>query len=1338
MRVLYGAPALSAFRLSRLREAVRPEFLVVSTRFAHFLDLDGELDEEAEAVLDDLLDYGREPGGERDPDGEDEDLLVAHHPAYCERLVAPRPGTISPWSSKATDIIRNCGLTQVRRAERGVLFVLRAHDEDWFEELRREVYPRIHDRMTETVLERVEQAAVLFEGAEPAPMDAVDLLGRGREALVEESRRRALALSDGEIDYLLERFARLGRNPTDVELMMFAQANSEHCRHKVFNAGWTVGGRPREGSLFDMIRGTREESPEGVLSAYADNAAVIEGPAVERFFPDPESGEYGRRREPAHILMKVETHNHPTAIAPRPGASTGSGGEIRDEGATGRGAKPRAGLAGFSVAAVRPPPERGPEREGFRRREPDPVPEDDRLPRPPHMADALEIMLQAPVGAAAFNNEYGRPGLCGYYRSFEAPGDGGGTRQWGYHKPIMIAGGIGHVRAEHVEKGGVDPGDRLVALGGPAMLIGLGGGAASSVAAGTGDEELDFASVQRDNPEMQRRCQEVIDRCWQMGEDNPIRFIHDVGAGGLSNALPELLKDAGRGGRVRLRDIPSADARLSPLEIWCNEAQERYVLAVAADRMEGFAALCARERCPFAVVGEAVGEPRLTLEDARSGDVPIDLPLDALFGGPPGMRLRAGRPPPPPKAEDDGFWEEPDLQEAAMKVLGHPTVAAKGFLVTIGDRSITGMVCRDQMVGPWQVPVADAAVMAADYQGYRGEAMAMGERPPLALIDAPASGRMAVAEALTNIACADVERLSDVKLSANWMVASGHGDEDSRLYATVKAVTELCRDLGVCIPVGKDSTSMRAAWTDRGVERSSAAPLSLIVTAVAPVADVRRTLTPQLRGDRGDTALVLVDLCYGGDDGHRLGGSVFAQVFGYQCGPCPDLDDPGLLAAFFAFIRSARAAGLLLAYHDRSDGGLLAAVAEMCFAGRCGAMLDIDGLIRGGGDPCAALFSEELGAVLQVPEERLDEVMALAEKAGLGPMTRAFGTLDPYDTLCVRWDGFVLFAVPRGAMQYKWEEHSRRMRELRDQTDPWPEDEEDNVDENGEVHDGSDPGLGVDLSFDLNEDVTAPYVNVGAKPEVAVLREQGVNGQTEMAAAFDRARFRAVDVHMTDLIEGRVRLDRFNVLAACGGFSYGDVLGAGGGWARTIRHNERLRRRFQDFFEDPKTLVLGVCNGCQMLSQLSELIPGARSWPRFGRNRSEQFEGRVSAVRIEEGNGSPFLAGMGGSRFPIAVAHGEGRAWFRNERHRGILDRNGDVAMRYVDNRGRATDRYPFNPNGSADAIAAVTAARGRVLILMPHPERVFRACANSWHPDDWREDAPSLRIFRNARVWLD
>ncbi|TWC37069.1 phosphoribosylformylglycinamidine synthase [Pseudomonas sp. SJZ079] len=1298
MLILRGAPALSAFRHGKLLEQLTSKVPAVTglyAEFAHFAEVSGVLAADEEQVLARLLKYGPS--------------VAVQEPQGRLFLTVPRFGTISPWSSKASDIAHNCGLAKIQRIERGIAYYVSG---ELSAAQAGQVADVLHDRMTQLVLSALEDAAALFSHAQPKPLTVVDVLAGGRAALERANVELGLALAEDEIDYLVSSFTELGRNPHDIELMMFAQANSEHCRHKIFNASWDIDGESQEKSLFGMIKNTYQMHSEGVLSAYKDNAAVIVGHTAGRFYPNAETRQYGATQEPVHILMKVETHNHPTAIAPFPGAATGSGGEIRDEGATGRGAKPKAGLTGFTVSNLQIP--------GFE--QPWEVP----YGKPERIVTALDIMIEGPLGGAAFNNEFGRPALTGYFRTFEqAIQTPRGEEVRGYHKPIMLAGGMGNIRAEHVQKAEITIGSKLIVLGGPAMLIGLGGGAASSMATGTSSADLDFASVQRENPEMERRCQEVIDRCWQLGEHNPISFIHDVGAGGLSNAFPELVNDGGRGGRFELRNVPNDEPGMAPHEIWSNESQERYVMAVGAADFERFKAICERERCPFAVVGEATEEAHLTVADSHFANNAVDMPLNVLLGKAPRMHRSADR-----EAElgDDFDARGLDMDEAVTRVLRHPAVASKNFLITIGDRSITGLVARDQMVGPWQVPVADCAVTSTSFDVYTGEAMAMGERTPLALLDAPASGRMAIGETLTNIAASRIDAISDIKLSANWMAAAGHPGEDARLYDTVKAVgMQLCPELGITIPVGKDSMSMQTRWQDEGAEKSVTSPLSLIVTGFAPVSDVRKTLTPQLRMDKGVTDLILIDL---GRGQNRMGASILAQVHGKLGRQAPDVDDAEDLKAFFAVIQGLNADGYLLAYHDRSDGGMLVSALEMAFAGHCGLNLYLDSLADNSEELAAVLFNEELGAVIQVHQDATPEVLAQFSAAGLGDCVAVIGQPVNNDEVAISFNGQPVFAGQRRLLQRQWAETSYQIQRLRDNVQCADQEfdallEEDN------------PGLNIKLGFDVNDDIAAPYIKKGLRPQIAVLREQGVNGQVEMAAAFDRAGFNAVDVHMSDILAGRVDLDSFKGLVACGGFSYGDVLGAGEGWAKSILFNNRARDAFSAFFERNDSFSLGVCNGCQMLSNLHELIPGSEFWPHFVRNRSEQFEARVAMVQVQE-SASIFLQGMAGSRMPIAIAHGEGHAEFESEEALLEADLSGCVAMRFTDNHGKVTETYPANPNGSPRGITGLTSRDGRVTIMMPHPERVFRAVQNSWRPEEWQEDAGWLRMFRNARVWVD
>ncbi|PBI82078.1 phosphoribosylformylglycinamidine synthase [Rahnella victoriana] len=1295
MEILRGSPALSAFRINKLLSRCQEARLPVSDIYAeyvHFADVSAPLNSDEQTKLQRLLKYGPS--------------LAEHAPSGRLLLVTPRPGTISPWSSKATDIAHNCGLSQVLRLERGLAFYVQAPqltEAQW-----NELGALLHDRMMETVFTQPEDASALFSQHQPAPVQHVDILGVGRGALEAANIKLGLALAQDEIDYLMEAFTSLGRNPTDIELYMFAQANSEHCRHKIFNADWIIDGETQPKSLFKMIKNTFEQTPDHVLSAYKDNAAVMEGSQVGRFYADVKDGLYDFHQEQAHILMKVETHNHPTAISPWPGAATGSGGEIRDEGATGRGAKPKAGLVGFSVSNLRIP--------GFEQ------PWEEDFGKPDRIVTALDIMTDGPLGGAAFNNEFGRPALLGYFRTYEENVNShNGPELRGYHKPIMLAGGIGNIRADHVQKGEITVGAKLIVLGGPAMNIGLGGGAASSMASGQSDADLDFASVQRDNPEMERRCQEVIDRCWQLGEANPILFIHDVGAGGLSNAMPELVSDGNRGGRFQLRDILNDEPGMSPLEVWCNESQERYVLAVSPAQLEQFDAICQRERAPYAVIGEATEEMHLSLEDSHFDNQPIDMPLDVLLGKTPKMTRDVTT----LKAKGDELnAENIQITEAVKRVLHLPAVAEKTFLITIGDRTVTGMVARDQMVGPWQIPVADCAVTTASLDSYHGEAMSLGERAPVALLDFAASGRMAVGEALTNLASVEIGSLKRVKLSANWMSAAGHPGEDAGLYAAVKAVgEELCPALGITIPVGKDSMSMKTRWQEGNEQREMTSPLSLVITAFARVEDVRHTVTPQLRTDKGDTALLLVDL---GAGHNALGATALAQVY-RQLGNTPaDVRSAEQLGGFFNAMQALVSEQKLLAYHDRSDGGLLVTLAEMAFAGHCGLTADIAAL---GNDSLAALFNEELGAVIQVRASDREAVEKTLADFGLADCTHYLGSVETGDRFIITSGSKPVYSESRTTLRTWWAETTWQMQRLRD--NPECADQE----HQAKTQD-LDPGLNVKLTFAPDEDVAAPYIAKGARPKVAVLREQGVNSHVEMAAAFHRAGFDAVDVHMSDLLAGRRDLQDFHTLVACGGFSYGDVLGAGEGWAKSVLFNDRVREEFEEFFHRPQTLALGVCNGCQMMSNLKELIPGAEHWPRFVRNLSDRFEARFSLVEVTA-SPSMFMQGMAGSRMPIAVSHGEGHVEVRDAAHLAQIEHSNLVALRFVDNNGQATENYPANPNGSPNGITAVTNLSGRVTVMMPHPERVFRTVSNSWHPEEWGEDSPWMRMFRNARKQL-
>jgi phosphoribosylformylglycinamidine synthase len=1286
---LRGRSALPPFRVAKLLAAlaaVHPDHRVaaLSATYWHFAELTRPLAPEARGVLERLLEYGP-----RDTGSDDSGELL---------LVTPRPGTISPWSSKATDIAHNCGLAAVSRLERGIAYRVATRDgAPLGSDDRRAMLPLVHDRMVEAVFDDLDDARHLFAHVAPRPLSTIPLLERGRVALVVANRHLGLALADDEIEYLDHSFRALDRDPTDVELMMFAQANSEHCRHKIFNAEWTLDGVAQRDSLFAMIRATHAAHPQGTVVAYADNAAVMQGATVARFHPRDDA-RYRAADERTDILMKVETHNHPTAIAPFPGAATGSGGEIRDEGATGRGAKPKAGLVGYTVSNLRIP--------GLVQ------PWEATCGKPDRIASPLAIMLEGPIGAASFNNEFGRPNLAGYFRTFEQRVDG----EWrGYHKPIMIAGGVGNIPASQVHKRPLGEGTLLVQLGGPGLLIGMGGGAASSMTTGANTADLDFDSVQRGNAEIQRRAQEVIDRCWQLGEGNPVLSIHDVGAGGLSNALPEIVHGGGVGATFDLRAIPSQESGMSPREIWCNEAQERYVLAIAPDALERFRAICERERCPFAVVGRASAQGRLVVRDPLFDDRPVDVPLEVILGKPPRMmRDVAHRRRTLPALDLAGI----DLREAAYRVLQLPAVADKTFLVTIGDRTVGGLCARDPMVGPWQVPVSDVAATLADFTGHAGEAMSLGERPALALIDAPASGRMAVAEALTNLCAAHVEKVDKVKLSANWMAAAGQPGEDAALYDTVRAVRDLCIALGVSIPVGKDSMSMRTAWSQDGRDHSVTAPVSLIVSAFAPLDDARRVLTPLLDRANGDTALVLLDAA---DGKRRLGGSALAQVYGQLGDAAPDVDDAKRLGALLGLVQRLHADGTLLAYHDIGDGGLFVTVCEMAFASRCGIALELDA----GDDPLPALFAEEIGAVVQVAAGAAAQVVSAARAAGI--QARIVGRPQADGRIRIARAGAVILDESRVDLHRAWSATTHALQKLRD--NPACADQE-----YARLDDAGDPGLVPHLTFDPSQDPAAPFAARGARPRVAVLREQGVNGQVEMAAAFTRAGFDAYDVHMTDLASGRRSLDEFSGIVACGGFSYGDVLGAGEGWAKSILFAPRLRDDFARFFARPETFSLGVCNGCQMMSSLRELIPGSEHWPRFVRNRSEQFEARLVMLQVEP-SASLFFHDMAGSRIPVATAHGEGYAEFRDAAQ--LAHAAPHVVARFVDGRGRATEAYPLNVNGSPQGITGLTTPGGRVTILMPHPERVWRTAQMSWHPRDWPEVSPWYRMFANARRWI-
>ena len=1291
---LRGVTALSDFRVEKLFQKAAalglPE-VKLSSEFWYFVGSEKALDAATVEKLQALL---AAQSVEQAPKAREGLHLF---------LVTPRLGTISPWASKATNIAENCGLEGIERIERGMAVWLEGRLND---EQKQQWAALLHDRMTESVLPDFQTASKLFHHLESETFSTVDVLGGGKEALIKANTEMGLALSADEIDYLVENYQALQRNPSDVELMMFAQANSEHCRHKIFNADFILNGEKQPKSLFGMIRDTHNAHPEGTVVAYKDNSSVIEGAKIERFYPNAaENQGYRFHEEDTHIIMKVETHNHPTAIAPFAGAATGAGGEIRDEGATGKGSRPKAGLTGFTVSNLNIPGLEQPWEQAYG--------------KPGHIASPLDIMIEGPIGGAAFNNEFGRPNLLGYFRTFEEKFDG---QVRGYHKPIMIAGGLGSIQAQQTHKDEIPEGALLIQLGGPGMLIGLGGGAASSMNTGTNDASLDFNSVQRGNPEIERRAQEVIDRCWQLGNKNPIISIHDVGAGGLSNAFPELVNDAGRGAIFKLREVPLEEHGLNPLQIWCNESQERYVLSILEKDLDTFRAICERERCPFAVVGTATDDGHLKVRDDLFSNNPVDLPLNVLLGKPPKTTRTDKTVTPSKKPFNAG---DIDITEAAYRVLRLPTVAAKNFLITIGDRSVGGMTHRDQMVGKYQTPVADCAVTMMGFNTYRGEAMSMGEKPTVALFDAPASGRMCVGEAITNIAAVNIGDIGNIKLSANWMAACGNEGEDEKLYRTVEAVSQACQALDLSIPVGKDSLSMKTVWQDGEEKKSVVSPLSLIISAFAPVQDVRKTVTPELKNVE-DSVLLFIDLGFGKA---RMGGSAFGQVYNNMSGDAPDLDDTGRLKDFYNVIQQLVAEDKLLAYHDRSDGGLFAALVEMAFAARCGLNVDLTSLVVNQTDvneaSIRALFNEELGAVIQIAKRDVAAVEALFKEADLA--LHAVATIGPDEKIVIRNQAGIVLEQNRTDLQRAWQETSHAIQKLRD--NPACADSEFAL-----IGDNEHSALFADVKFDVNEDIAAPFINSGAKPKIAILREQGVNGQIEMAAAFTRAGFDAYDVHMSDLMAGRVNLADFKMLAACGGFSYGDVLGAGEGWAKSILFHPTLRDQFAAFFADPDTLTLGVCNGCQMVSNLAEIIPGTAGWPKFKRNLSEQFEARLSMVHVPK-SASLILNEMQGSSLPVVVSHGEGRADFAL--HGGKISDGLGIALQYVDGQNQVTQTYPLNPNGSPQGIAGVTNTDGRVTIMMPHPERVYRAAQMSWKPEDWTELSGWYRLFAGARKAL-
>jgi phosphoribosylformylglycinamidine synthase len=1329
-----GGSALSPFRLEKLADAIKifaPQVSHISAEYWHFCSEARSLRENETIILEKLLTYGTAAQKNTTSSGE---LL----------LVLPRPGTISTWSSKATDIARQCGLDMVGRLERGIAFYMQSSGGDLSVEERALLLPLIHDRMTEAVFGSFSDAENLFRYIDPVPLNIVDIRVGTSEMLQRANNEMGLALSPDEIKYLSDHYSKIGRNPTDVELMMFAQANSEHCRHKIFNADWVIDGKPQSKSLFSMIRNTHELHPQGTVVAYMDNSSIIEGAKIARFYPEKDNC-YTYAVEHIHILMKVETHNHPTAISPYPGSATGAGGEIRDEGATGRGAKPRAGFTGFSVSNLNIPEYIQP---WERYRESGKT---DSYGKPSRISSALQIMLEGPIGGAEYNNEFGRPNLAGYFRTFEELIR---NEMRGYHKPIMLAGGIGHISSHHSFKEEFPSGALLIQLGGPGMLIGLGGGAASSMDTGDNEENLDFNSVQRGNAEMERRAQEVINRCWQIertGEANPILSIHDVGAGGLSNALPELLHDSRRGGNIDLREIPLEEHGMSPMQIWSNEAQERYVLAILPESLELFRAVCKRERCPFAVVGKATEKEQLSVTDSVFNNHPVDMEISVLLGKSPKMTREVTH---VKKLPVPFNTTELDLKECVYRVLRLPVVADKTFLISIGDRSVGGVTARDQMVGPWQVPVADVAVTLMGYQTYQGEAFAVGERAPLALLNPASAARMAVGEAVTNIAATLIENIEEIKLSANWMAAAGHPGEDADLFDAVHAIgMELCPQLGISIPVGKDSMSMKTAWEDksdntyRGTRKEVISPLSLVISAFARVTDVRKTLTPQLQTDCGETELILVDL---GAGRNRLGGSALAQTYKQIGDIAPDLVGSGdvkKLKGFFTAIQLLNKGNKILAYHDRSDGGLFTTLCEMSFAGHTGVSVNLDQLCfdvlandvdgyelkqealsgRSLERTISVLFNEELGAVVQVRTKDHHDFMKIISDVGLRDVCFVIGSLNSNDEIRLMRNNKPVFSEKRTELHRVWSETTYEMQKLRD--NPVCAQQEHDL-----KLDISDPGLQVKLSFETDNDIAAPYIQKGVRPRIAILREQGVNGHVEMAAAFDRAGFSATDVHMSDIIERRVSLKDYKGLAVCGGFSYGDVLGAGEGWAKSILFNHFVHDEFAAFFKRADTFALGVCNGCQMMSNLHELIPGAENWPHFVRNKSEQFEARFVSVEIQKSS-SLFFDGMAGSIMPIVVSHGEGYAEFtNNEKFEATQSL---VTMRFVNNYGKPTETYPLNPNGSPMGVAGMTTPDGRFSILMPHPERVFRATQHSWHPKDWYEDAPWIRMFRNARKWV-
>ena len=1273
-----GTQALRNFKVRDLNEKINSEFTninLLSSEYIHFIETNNKLSNKNQLTLDKLLNYSP---------------ALDTSNSLQKIIVIPRIGTISPWSSKATDIFKLCSLHEIRRIERGIIYHFSRKIKT--EELEA-ILSYVMDRMTESHLKDISDSSLLFDKLKPNSYRSIDILKEGKSAIIKANIELGLALSDGEIDYLYYSFNKLKRNPRDIELMMFAQANSEHCRHKIFNADWIIDSEKKAISLFGMIKNTYHQNPEGLLSVYSDNSAVMSGYKSSFFEPNHE-GVYTSSIAEKAVLIKVETHNHPTAIAPNPGAATGSGGEIRDEGATGRGSKPKVGLSGFSVSNLKIPHSINPWEKDYG--------------KPSQIASALEIMIDGPVGAASFNNEFGRPNTCGYFRTYEQKTADNEVR--GYHKPIMLAGGIGNIREDHVEKGLISDGDVLIVLGGPAMLIGLGGGAASSVGSGDQSQELDFASVQRANPEMQRRAQEVINSCINLGNKNPIVSIHDIGAGGLSNGVPELVNDSQKGAILQLRSIPNDEKKMSPLEIWCNESQERYVLAIKDENVELFRQICIKERSPFAILGNATDTQHLTLEDSYFKNKPIDLDMSLLFGSTPKTLKDVSSILNNEQEFDSSIIK---LDEAIVRLLKLPTVASKNFLITIADRSVTGLVARDQMIGPWQVPVADCAISLSDYSGYQGEAMSIGEKTPLSLINAAAAARMSVGEALTNLLSAYIEDISHINLSANWMCASGFPGEDAKLYEAVKAIgMELCPKLGLTIPVGKDSMSMKSTWNENGDEKSVTAPLSLIISAFSKIPDARIQVTPLLN-TKVDSELFLIDLGLGKN---RMGGSCLAQVYNQVGRTSPDLDDPTLFAKFFSLINRLNKEKLISAYHDRSDGGIVTTLLEMAFASHCGIEIR-------GSNTINELFNEELGCVIQVPIINKPKILKELESIGLKEFTLPIAKINNTDEILIYQKDKLVFRKKREDLHKDWSSTSFEISKLRDN----PKCSESENEELVKISDG----LKVKTTYDINESISAPYLNRGARPKIAILREQGINGHIEMAAAFTKSGFDASDVHMSEILSGKTSLKQFQGLAACGGFSYGDVLGAGRGWANSILLNSKAKDEFSEYFSRTDSFTLGVCNGCQMVSNLKEIIPSSEKWPSFERNVSEQFEARFTSVKIGKTN-SIFFNEMEGSIIPIAIAHGEGKTNFNTEHSKA------NIAMKYVNYSGNPTQAYPHNPNGSENAIASICDDSGRITIMMPHPERVFRSIQNSWHPDDWQERSPWMRMFENARKWVD